>query len=166
MIYISDKQTQKPLWTDRKYQYFCKLAESDPDSISKSLHKMIQPEKCALLADLRQNIPFSVRSELKKQSNQNKMKILSQNKDSLYNTDSSFKTKVDKTLNFYGLKENKEPSRVNFKCRPFDKSELPPLAQDSMNCQGSAKIKDVIGYLVNEEDELYKYIRGIPPPKR
>lgn len=52
-------------------------------------------------------------------------------------------------------------SKIEFCCKTYNASILPPLDQDSMNSQGSAKILNVLDYIFFE-DHLCQHIHGAP----
>lgn len=69
--------------------------------------------------------------------------------------------KVHRVLEFTCTKGGTS-DKVNFQCKSKNEDELPQLNGDQMNCQGSAKIRDVIEFLCYD-DSLFKYIDGAPP---
>lgn len=57
---------------------------------------------------------------------QNKIKLLSSQKDSLYNTDSAFKLKSQKILDIFG-KDPNTSAKIEFCCKPLDPSAMPNI---------------------------------------
>lgn len=130
-----------------------------------ALQKTIQNEKFLILRGLLRSLPFSMRDHIKKKYNQSKIRLLSQQKDGLYNQNQAFKAKVHRVLDMFGNKErNGRDERVNFCCKSINANVLPNLDLDSMNSHGNTKVRDVSEYIFFD-DGLYKYVIGAPPGK-
>lgn len=133
------------------------LNDSNADSTTKT-------EKCLLLKDLISSIPESVKLELKQLQISKLLSVLKSSKTSLYNTDSAYRYKVHRVLEF-SFTKGASAEKINFSCKSRNDEVLPHLNGDQMNCQGSAKIRDVIEYICNE-DGLFKHIDKSKLPPR
>ena len=100
-----------------------------------------------------------MRDQIKKKFNYEKIKKLNKHQTSLYNQNNLFKLKVHRVLDIIGSKDLN--SKIEFCCKTFNANILPPLDQDSMNSQGSAKILNVLDYIFFE-DNLCQHIHGAP----
>lgn len=132
MVYLQNKQTQKPLWIDTRYVEFSNAIGSSFNQGSfrepTALSRAVNTERYNLLQPLIHFLPASIRKELQQQATQLMLNTLKQRKNSLYNSDSLFKTKVHKLLEIPMISvNNKIEDKINFQCVTRNVEQLPAL---------------------------------------
>ena len=91
------------------------ITKENPDTITGNIQKFIVNEEFLILKYLQRFLSFSIKDEIKKRYNHQKIKILMQKKDCLFNTNPHFKNKVNRVLDMFGHKPvNSKDERVNF----------------------------------------------------
>jgi len=92
-----------------------KLILENPDTVTGTIQKFIVNEEYLILKYMQRFLSYSIKDEIKKKYNHQKIKILMQKKDCLYNTNPHFKNKVNRLLDMFGHNPtNSKDERVNF----------------------------------------------------
>lgn len=158
MIYIQDKHTQKPRWTNSaltRLQNVQSYIESQPGFANEAdmqrLQNMMKEERPLVVSTLASYMPESVKQELKQRMFKKQLAQLKGRRDSAYNNSDEFKRVVHLILEFTCNRNGPLSDKVHFACKSHDTNVLPGLDGDTMNSGGTAHIKDVVEYLCNED---------------
>lgn len=125
MIYLSEKNTQKPCWSNLKSLEFKKFREQFEQAAGppdKSIGRVFSSEKMLIMKHMVKFLPGSMKDQLRKKVNQNKIQSLINTHDSPYYSDPLFKQKVARVLDMFGSRDtSSSDGRVSFKCKSFNK---------------------------------------------
>jgi len=173
MIYVQDKNTQKPLWVSMRYQNFIQSQAKNSgeladkrDERQRAFHKLYQVEKYNLIRGLAKNLSPVIRDQVRKKYNHKKVQVLSSWPKSPYLQNPSFKVKVHKILDLFTRDQQlTDQSKVEFACKPYSSKIFPRLDQESMNSYGGTRTICVLEYLYYT-DGLWKHVHGAIDPKK
>mmetsp|Transcript_11822 Transcript_11822/g.19982 ORF Transcript_11822/g.19982 Transcript_11822/m.19982 type:complete len:893 (-) Transcript_11822:38-2716(-) len=162
LVYLSDKNTQKPYWVSNKSQMLQKMQE-DPELAY--MRKLINNEKVLQTRALQRFLPLPMEEMIVRAYVKERQLKLSRSQTSQYSTNPHFKYKFKKVMDVFLIRDMSIQIKVQFICRSFDLKLLPVIDKQEMTSKGSASIGDVLDFLFYN-DNLWKYVEGVQTPQR